>query len=399
MQHSLRTKSLLIVASLSVLNFNSCSESARPVSHSKTVEVPQTEIRNQEYVGFCWAYATVALIESNYKTKTGKTIQLSPEAIGFYRMAAGLYQATRAKSINDLLPLLMPGGLEGYYVKLPSGGGDALSLIEKYGVVPESAWSFKFDSEEKSSKMMKAMQGGLWVLLRDRLYTGRDATDLTVDDIIEKVMTVPGAFPSRPPTTFDHGGVSVSSVSFLRDNLGFHTEDYAAMQIDSSESFEKMIQAMKRSLARGVGVPLAFPVNRDLLTKNRFSGQSATSTTDFAKSGAHAVLITDFVNAGKSPGAMSAEEIVAELKRPASDLDYVVVKNSWGKNAEKNERGETVSGSETGYYEIDRAYLQGSADQALTDSRLRPIFSIMVPKDIADSPFNDESVNPVVAKQ
>jgi hypothetical protein len=191
----------------------------------------------------------------------------------------------------------------------------------------------------------------------------------------------------------------VSSVSFLRDNLGFHTEDYAAMQIDSSESFEKMIQAMKRSLARGVGVPLAFPVNRDLLTKNRFSGQSATSTTDFAKSGAHAVLITDFVNAGKSPGAMSAEEIVAELKRPASDLDYVVVKNSWGKNAEKNERGETVSGSETGYYEIDRAYLQGSADQALTDSRLRPIFSIMVPKDIADSPFNDESVNPVVAKQ
>lgn len=399
MTYSMRAKSFLILASFSALSFAGCSGSSRQASHNKSVDIPQTDIRDQASVGFCWAYSTVALIESNYKTKTGKTVQLSPEAIGFYRMAAGLYQATRAKSIKDLLPLVMPGGLEGYYVKLPDGGGDALSLIEKFGVVPESAWAFKFDSPDKSAKMMKAMQGGLWVLLRDRLYTGRDATDLTIDDIIEKVMTVRGAFPSRPPLSFVHEGVTVSSVAFLRDTLRFHSEDYAAMQIEDSQSFEKMIQAMKRSLARGFSVPLAFPVNDDLMSKNKFSGQSATASTNFAKSGAHAVLITDFVNVGKAPGALPAAEIAEELKRPASDLDYVIIKNSWGKTTKKNEQGEIVMGSETGYYEIDRAYLQGSAAQALIDPRIRPVVSIMVPRDIAMSPFKDESINPAVAKQ
>lgn len=380
-------KNMLIL--LVISGFTACGTQTRNQTNKlDTVEIPQTPIRDQMFVGFCWAYTTVALIESNYKTQTGKTAQLSPEAIGFYRMAAGLYEATRAKSITDLLPLLQPGGLEGYFVKLPNEGDDALSLISTYGVVPESVWSYKFETPQQSEQVMRTMQNKLWVLLRDRLLQGKDATDLTVEDIIEKVMIAPGAFPTRPPLNFTIDGQDVSSISYLRDTLGFVPESFTAMQVKSDEEYKNMIQATKRALVRGISVPLAFPVNMKLLNKDTFSGAGSDDSTDFAASGAHAVLITDFVNVGKNPGGLAKSEIQEELHKSPEELDYVIVKNSWGTDVKSNEGKEI--GSPTGFFKIDKKYLDGSSKQSIKDPAIRNVFSVMVPRDIAEAPFAAE---------
>lgn len=388
-----------LVISLISLSFVSCGRGSQGQSGLDTVDIPQTDIRNQEKVGFCWAYATVAFIESNYKTRTGQEVKLSPEAIGFYRMARGLYQATRAKSLNDILPLFVPGGLEGYFVKLQDGGDDALSLIDKYGVVPESEWAIKFDTDTKSREVTRAMQSALWVLVRDRFLRGKDATDLTMDDIFDKVMTAKGAFPSKPPTSFQVQGVTMSATDYLRDVLQFKSSDYVAVRINNATDFARFIQGSKRALVRGVAVPLAYPVNVSLLQGDTFSGKGADSATNYAKDGAHAVLITDFVNAGKSTGAMTPSEITEELKRPIAELDHFVIKNSWGKSAKKNESGKVIRGSETGYYKIDREYLEGSSAQALNKESMRNLFSVMLPVDIANAPFDDEPVNTTISKK
>jgi hypothetical protein len=227
--------------SLSIVSCGVLNDSETHHSKAKTVEVAQTEVRDQGKVGFCWAYATTAFVEAKHLKETGEALTISPEALGFYRMAIGLYQATRAKSAQDLMALVMPGGLEGYFVKLPDGGSDALTIINQFGLVPESQWSFKFIGDGQSEKMMAAMRGGLWVVVRDRLLRGRDASDLTLDELIEKVMTVRGAYPSRPPTQFEWNGQTISSQSFARDIVSFKSEDYYSLEVNSSSDLNKMI--------------------------------------------------------------------------------------------------------------------------------------------------------------
>lgn len=365
--------------SLTLVGCGALNDSQTHHSKAKTVEVAQTEVRDQGRVGFCWAYATTAFVEAKHLKETGEALTLSPEALGFYRMAIGLHQATRAKSAQDLMALVMPGGLEGYFVKLPDGGSDALSIINQFGLVPESHWSFKFSGDGQSEKMMAAMRSGLWVVVRDRLLRGRDASDLTLDEVIEKVMTVRGAYPSRPPVQFEWNGKTISSQSFARDIVSFKSEDYYSFEVNSSSALDKMIQLSKKALTLGISVPFAYPVNASLMKAELFSGEGADSQTDFAKDGAHAVLVTDYVNIGGREGAMSELETSQELSKSSTELSYLKFKNSWGKNAKKNESGVVIAGSETGYYKIDYAYLRGVANQIDRDPGLSRVFSVMLP--------------------
>ena len=78
-------------------------ENTNTQSKIDSVEIPQTPVENQNRIGFCWAYAAVGLIESDFKVRTGDTLQLSEEALGFYRMLEGLYFLTQNLSGQELI--------------------------------------------------------------------------------------------------------------------------------------------------------------------------------------------------------------------------------------------------------------------------------------------------------
>src|SRR5262249_34274612 len=158
-----------------------CGPQAQTVSDTKTVDVPQTPVQDQAFVGFCWSYATMGLIESQHKSATGKEVRLSPEALGFYRMAEGLYELTRTNKPAQILDTLKNDNPQGYVVMNDDRQAyhDALSLLKVYGVVPESVWSYKFESDNQVQTVVIALKANLVKLVLQQALKGKDASGLT----------------------------------------------------------------------------------------------------------------------------------------------------------------------------------------------------------------------------
>lgn len=354
-----------------------------------SVNIEQSPVEDQMKIGFCWAYATVALVESQYKMRSHKDINLSEEALGFYRMAEGLHLLANESPQASLIQNLQAEDLEGWIIKNDTPMPDAMTLVEKYGLVPESVWTFKFTSRTQTDRIKLAIKKAFLQLVRSQ-PAGKVPT---IAEVISHVMTAPGAFPSAPPTSFVFQGQSYSSTAFATQALDFHSSDYEVVIANGFADYDKIVAATKRALVRGLSVPLGYPVNFSRLQNGVFSGQSVdvSNPKNFMREGGHAVLITDFVNKGGKPGALTQSQLEAEIKKTSSELDYFVFKNSWGKGARSNEGGLAVNGSESGYYAIDQAYLRGS-------SGVGQILSVVVPRDIAADPFGNETINPLVAK-
>ena len=397
MQTWQRLTCAFVIGQLAILA--GCGPQPQSGSDLKTVDIPQSPVENQAAVGFCWSYATMGLIESRYKATTGKDVRLSPEALGFYRMAEGLYELTRIKNPRQILDTLKTDDLQGFNVMSDDRKAyhDAMSLLQTYGVVPESVWSYKFMTDTQVQTVVIALKANLVRLVIGQVLKGRDATGLTRDDIINKVMTGPGAFPKAPPKTFPapENGQTVTAVDYMRKNLAFQPEAYGFIEANDASGLPAVIAGLKRTVVRGVDGLLAFPVNTDRLHGNAFTGKGVDlhGNGNFTRDGGHEVLVTDFVNKGSKAGALKSAAIASELKRPASDLDQFVFKNSWGQFTKKDAAGHVVLGSATGYYTIDYEYLEGSVFAGADVGGLQ----IVVPADIAANPFGDEPVNAKVA--
>lgn len=306
------------------LHIGACGQRvANQGSRPDSVGIPQTAVENQLSVGFCWAYAAVGLMESNHKLTTDRDINLSEESIGFYRMATAMHQLTQTKKPMELVALLM-GSIEGAFVSESDEGIDALTLLNQHGVVPESIWSFKFTEKTAATKMKSSLQAALLKQVLKKIGNGESPREITFDEVVEKVMVARGAYLTAPPREFDFEGSHYTSTAFVTDYLKFDTGMWRQLYVNEPADFDKIVGATKRSLARGISVAFAFPINFARLDKGNFSGKDVdlNKGENFFKEGAHAVLITDFVNRGSDEGAISETALIAEVERPANDLDY-----------------------------------------------------------------------------
>lgn len=371
-----------------------CGIGVSSSSSSKTVEIPQTPIEDQKKVGFCWAYAGVGLVESDYKFRSGEEINLSEEALGFYRMAEGLHYLTQNVSGQDLLDAITQEEMEGWLLSSDEVP-DTFDLIQKYGVVPESVWNFKFENSLSKQFLINKIK----TALKKLVFYSANPKEITIEDIINKALLAPGAWPSRPPLEFTYLQKKYTPTEFLTE-LGFDASSYEALNVSEKKDVEALIAATKRALVRGVSVPLGYPVHFDRLNLDTFSGKGVDTNVgdNFFRDGGHAVLIDDFVNEGGKEGALPYAIALAEFLKEPSSLSYFLFKNSWGKNAKTNEAGVVISGSETGYYKIDRAYLEGAASFVI-ENEVPSLLEIIVPKDIKADPFGFETVNAKVTQQ
>lgn len=352
-----------------------------PKSRLDTVEIPQTVVKAQNKVGFCWSYATMAFIESLMLKKTGQALDLSEEALGFYRMSEELlalsynHDASELASADAVANKVFEG-LEGWDLMFNPEynpgikGRGSLQLVKDFGVVPESVWSYKFTRSEQREEFFKNLFAGFSALMQ---ANGRGHV---TRDMIFDLLASPTAFGSRPPTEYDWTFPDgqrrkVTAVEFATEIIGFTPDDYTYMIPDSTINFDKMILAIKKTLARGVDVPLSYTIYDQ--SENRWDASYSTRNMDLNNLrpvGGHAVLITDFVNKGGRPGLVSQATLATEVAKSSSELDFIVFKNSW------NTSIQSPLLRYPGYFTMDQSYIQ-LLTKKTTD------ISVIVPRDIA----------------
>lgn len=349
-------------------------------STTDSVDIPQTSVKNQMKIGFCWAYAITGLLESNYLVQSEKKLNLSEEAIGYYRIRQDLKHLADQylkgnESFLSLSKKVEKNSFEGWYVLLSEddravvGMKDGMQLVDAYGVVPETVWSIKFKDLDKKKAFIKRLRAKFLDLVEYK-------NGVVTEDELDALLASNDLFGSKPPQKFVVDGVEMTAQDFTTSVLGFKSTDYATMSASTSEQANILIDKMKEVLAKGVNVPLSFGVKFPKLKDGVFDYEAHDDEYyklysprywheyDKGFNGGHAVLVTDFVNIGGKEGALSEKELERELRKPASELSYMLFKNSWGGSKtdeggdNTNEGGKTVSGSPDGYYRITKDYLR-----------------------------------------
>ena len=371
---------IIFASSLVALGLSGCGRSVKPAK-LHTVEVPQTPIKSQNKIGFCWSYATMGFLETLTLKKTGQTMDFSEEALGFYRMAEELRALSKKHPASELADADMVSkkvfeGLEGWDMTFNPAynpgfqGRNAMQLVQDYGVVPESAWSYKFLTEEQTDKFFAAVFTGFAGLMAQR------GQGNITQDMIFDLLASQDAYGSRPPAEFDYTSAAgdtrkIAAKDFVSQIIGFTPDDYTYMIPDQVINYDKIVQAIKMTLARGLDVPLSYVIYAGAINKWDASHSAKDLDPDHLEAGGgHLVLITDFVNHGGRPGAVADDVLQAEMGKPASDLDFVVIKNSW------DTRPQSPVLRLPGYFTMDQSYLRLLSHKE-TD------ITVVVPRDIA----------------
>lgn len=373
----------------------------------KTVSIPQSPVKNKKFIGFCWAYASVDFFESEYKRiHGGAEMILSPEALGFFRMAEGMHEiiqesATAADAIQNLSCQRLQG--LSILTNTKDSWKGAFNLVQKYGLWPESVYRVKFEEESIREQTLFGIRERFEKLLSETQSKRGSFKETTIEDIIEKVMvnppgdtTAPSAFKTRPPLEFEtEKGVRVKATEFSKSVIE-NIDEYKKIAVDTQDELNEAIRLIKTSLGMGRSVPLGLGVDRNHLfregEKTVFSGKKSHCPVgpcldQFYKlkddplidpkcpkremtpynQGRHDILITDFLNKGGQLGKLeSPSAMQSEIQKPATELDSFHIKNNWGVESPGQEGESSWLPSVDGYYFIDKEYLEQSIQNGVS---------------------------------
>ncbi|NBX17507.1 MAG: hypothetical protein EBR09_09100 [Proteobacteria bacterium] len=396
-----KNRIFLSLLALSILpSCNNQPEAKTEIGQSSlsTVAIPQTGVRDQGRLGICWAYGTTALIESELLRTKNIQADISEEALAFEHMAEALRAQFAKMTSWDLVDFMMRGQLpEGWatrttkelasmYEDSPHVQHDALALIKIHGAVPESAWSFKIKTIQEKDQLVRAVRENI----RRTLAEGLIIQKLTIEQIKDLILVgrYGTAFPSRPPSYFQWQGEFTTARDFAAGYLNFNPDAWEAIAISKEEDIPSFVQGVKETLARGHSVPLAFPINIDRISGDTFRADTPSkdySWSSYGRDGGHLVLVTDFMNKGGTRGAVSQATLNDELNKPASELDALLFKNSWGIGAKMNEKGQPVGMSPDGYYRMEAGYILGISKIPAATRNPWAVTLAVVPREIANA--------------
>ncbi|NBX16792.1 MAG: hypothetical protein EBR09_05445 [Proteobacteria bacterium] len=339
------------------------SAACRKESSAETaaVETANTSIKSQGQIAFCWAYAAVAMIESRYKVRTGKDIDLSEEALGFFHIAEKLQNVMDFKLQTGQMDAVLfvhpdtgkpvtiaDGVLEYGHINKGMGSKGAFELVKRWGLIPESRWQVKFDDGAELMIKNFELEEKFLDLLKN--ISGKQRT-VQANQIFKVLQS--SVFPSIPPVdSFDNGSGMMNAVQYAERVIKFDPSDFYDVKVQSVQQLAEVLKQTKESLAKGlvVGLGIAMPDEKEnRIVGTRFVGYGRAMKLD----GGHAMVITDFKNKGGSFGR--AEDVQKEVSKPIEQDFQLRLKNSWGSRSGVNEFGKKV---QTGYYDMDYLYLE-----------------------------------------
>jgi len=179
-----------------------------------------TSVKNQGMTGTCWCYSPVSLFESDLIKKGFKDIDLSEMYIvrKAYTEKAAMYVRMHGKSNFD------------------QGGEthDALNVIRKYGIMPQSAYDGKNNKEEvyNHAKLIVELKTYLDTLIVNK------ADKLPVDWLKDYELILDKYF-GVVPASFEYNGDSYSAKSFLNNYLKINPDDYVEFSSYSHHPFNQ----------------------------------------------------------------------------------------------------------------------------------------------------------------
>lgn len=190
-------------------------EWVNPYQFTEVVRIPVTSVKNQNASGTCWCFATTSFLEAELLREGKGEYDLSE----MFTVRYNYYER-----LNDNYLRRGKGNIgEGSIAHM------ALKVIDKYGIVPQSAYlGINYDSplpDHRELGTYIAAIAGASVELRQRSPEYFELQDALFDIYMGKI-----------PENFEYGGKEYTPISF-RDMLGIDIDDYVEITSFSHHPF------------------------------------------------------------------------------------------------------------------------------------------------------------------
>lgn len=346
------------IALLASLFLTSCQPNSQGNSDLQTVNNHPSAYRAQGNLGICWAHAFTSFLEDEMLARSQVKIELSAEALGLLKMQKSLtfiiqIMQESPEGTVDILRRLKTDEADrrirlrttAQFIEDSLTGGNwdlAADIVESQGAIERRVWDvgqlfivdpmLKFDN--KYVKFLERFAQRI-----AKLPPKGTDPDLLAREILDDALASAGV-PKFPWTPNDNNRVKTI----------FNSNSYAL--IDAGKAgVENFVNEIKKALAKGQNVPLNLLLNEKFLSGSYFKFRNTINNGSLIEGGyGHAVLATDFINQGSKRGAMKSSEVEAEMAKPISMLNGLIVKNSY----DNTTPGKLLP---KGFYEIDLAYL------------------------------------------
>ena len=191
------------------------SEWVNPYQFTEVVRIPVTSVKNQNASGTCWCFATTSFLEAELLREGKGEFDLSE----MFTVRYNYYER-----LNDNYLRRGKGNIgEGSIAHM------ALKVIDKYGIVPQSAYlGINYDSplpDHRELGTYIAAIAGASVELRQRSPEYFELQDALFDIYMGKI-----------PENFEYEGKEYTPISF-RDMLGIDIDDYVEITSFSHHPF------------------------------------------------------------------------------------------------------------------------------------------------------------------
>ena len=190
-------------------------EWVNPYQFTEVVRIPVTSVKNQNASGTCWCFATTSFLEAELLREGKGEYDLSE----MFTVRYNYYER-----LNDNYLRRGKGNIgEGSIAHM------ALNVIDKYGIVPQSAYlGINYDSplpDHRELGTYIAAIAGASVELRQRSPEYFELQDALFDIYMGKI-----------PENFEYEGKEYTPISF-RDMLGIDIDDYVEITSFSHHPF------------------------------------------------------------------------------------------------------------------------------------------------------------------
>lgn len=300
---------------------------------------------NQRGTAFCWSYAITAHLEQRFYELTrgessgGFRLNFSEEYLGLIRIAE---QLINGEAIQEGLKL-----------------SDALSLVERYGIVPETIegknlFKAKFDfgiaadvnDQAQAWWQNRALPENSKIPPSDAVALIAAAAGLSAAQ--QRFLAAAIGQGPAADAEFRYANGTYSPQTWARNRLKFSRADYFVLQFPDSgrgqfisnpytEEYLRAMKLVKKALLYGYSVPVSFNMLRGGLEKDGVLGcvekgcwdTDLTVPSSNAPHANHAVLLVDYRSDKSSFGPASLARLKENYQQPPVEW---VIKNSWGFN-------------------------------------------------------------------
>jgi hypothetical protein len=369
------SSSKFVAASLSAaVLFSACGKNETSTQSSlSTVDIPHTDSKWQS-IGNCWVYAFTGWIESLALSGSQNKVSLniSESHITYLHYRSQLLSPWMGETLQtggffqEAADLISENGflMEGEFI--PNEADVTFSKIQKSATdyLNASLKSGLLKTDKSEATVTAELDKAFGVKLSSLKSKLKNTSDLVLSKDAEgKAVTLADAIGSWrevriPRTLSNSASLPVWSKTF--------TEQQAAV-----------LKRVKRALNDGHPVVMNWFVEFNALdTKGVFALENLKAKGVAGKQGYHSTVLEDYGVSGVNPATGEAfvvgeGEVSEELQKLAlnyGQIDFIIVKNSWG-GSERLDRPSYVVGGKGGFHKLNANYLFGTMARQSEDGK------------------------------